>query len=106
MMSFCLFVVDDEDIARKGISLALKKQYQVLDFASAEDAIEALPTHRPDLVLLDIGLPGMSGIEALDHIKKTYPDTLVIMITAYEDVQTVVSAISWALTTTSSNHWT
>jgi DNA-binding NtrC family response regulator len=93
MMSFCLFVVDDEDIARKGISLALKKQYKVHDFASAEDAIEALPTHRPDLVLLDIGLPGMSGIEALDHIKKTYPDTLVIMITAYEDVQTVVSAM-------------
>lgn len=93
MMSFCLFVVDDEDIARKGISLALKKQYQVHDFASAEDAIEALPTHRPDLVLLDIGLPGMSGIEALDHIKKMYPDTLVIMITAYEDVQTVVSAM-------------
>jgi DNA-binding NtrC family response regulator len=93
MMSFCLFVVDDEDIARKGISLALKKQYKVHDFASAEDAIEALPTHRPDLILLDIGLPGMSGIEALDHIKKTYPDTLVIMITAYEDVQTVVSAM-------------
>ncbi len=93
MMSFCLFVVDDEDIARKGISLALKKQYKVHDFASAEDAIEALPKHRPDLVLLDIGLPGMSGIEALDHIKKTYPETLVIMITAYEDVQTVVSAM-------------
>lgn len=93
MMSFCLFVVDDEDIARKGISLALKKQYQVHDFASAEDAIDALPTYKPDLVLLDIGLPGMSGIEALDTIKKTYPDTLVIMITAYEDVQTVVSAM-------------
>jgi DNA-binding NtrC family response regulator len=93
MMPFCLFVVDDEDIARKGISLALKKLYHVHDFASAEDAIEALPTHRPDLVLLDIGLPGMSGIEALDHIKKTVPETLVIMITAYEDVQTVVSAM-------------
>lgn len=93
MMSFCLFVVDDEDIARKGISLALKKQYQVHDFAAAEDAIAALPTYKPDLVLLDIGLPGISGIEALDTIKKTYPDTLVIMITAYEDVQTVVSAM-------------
>ena len=93
MMSFCLFVVDDEDIARKGICLALQKQYQVHDFATAEDALEALPEYRPDLVLLDIGLPGMTGIEALERIKKENADTLVIMITAYEDVQTVVSAM-------------
>jgi DNA-binding NtrC family response regulator len=93
MMSFCLFVVDDEDIARKGICLALQNHYQVHDFASAEDALEAFPKYRPDLVLLDIGLPGMSGIDALEQIKKEFADTLVIMITAYEDVQTVVSAM-------------
>jgi DNA-binding NtrC family response regulator len=93
MMSFSLFVVDDEDIAREGISLALRKLYHVDAFATAEDAFDALADHRPDLILLDIGLPGMSGIAALEQIKKSHPDTLVIMITAYEDVQTVVSAM-------------
>ena len=49
----------------------------------------------PDLILLDIGLPGMSGVEALKQIKSRYPDVIVIMITAYEDVQTVVSAMKY-----------
>ena len=93
MMSFSLFVVDDEDIARQGIALALQKHYQVSSFSTAEDALEAMTSQPPDLILLDIGLPGISGIEALERIKARQPDILVIMITAYEDVQTVVSAM-------------
>ncbi len=93
MMPFSLFIVDDEDIAREGISLALKQHYGVHGFANAEDALAALPEIQPDLILLDIGLPGISGIEALERIKTDYADMLVIMITAYEDVQTVVSAM-------------
>jgi len=50
-------------------------------------------TKLPDLILLDIGLPGMSGIDALQKIKNIYPDILIIMITAYEDVDTVVTAM-------------
>ncbi len=93
MTHFSLFIVDDEEIARAGITLALKKIYNVQGFGTAEDALTALPEKQPDLILLDIGLPGMSGIEALQIIKTDYPDILVIMITAYEDVQTVVSAM-------------
>ncbi|MEJ2662230.1 MAG: response regulator [Desulfobacteraceae bacterium] len=93
MKTFSLFIVDDEEIARAGIALALKKTYNVDGFGTAEDAIAALQEKQPDLILLDIGLPGMSGIEALQIIKTDYPDILVIMITAYEDVQTVVSAM-------------
>jgi DNA-binding NtrC family response regulator len=93
MKNFSLFIVDDEEIARAGITLALKKTYNVYGYGTAEDAIEALRDQQPDLILLDIGLPGMSGIEALHIIKTDFPDTLVIMITAYEDVQTVVSAM-------------
>ena len=47
----------------------------------------------PDLVLLDIGLPGMSGVEALEIIKERHPEVIVVMITAYEDVPTVVSTM-------------
>jgi two-component system response regulator AtoC len=93
MMTFTLFVVDDEDIAREGIALALKKDYKVNGFSNAEAAIDAMGEQIPDLVLLDIGLPGMSGVDALEKIKSLYPDVLVIMITAFEDTQTVVSAM-------------
>jgi DNA-binding NtrC family response regulator len=93
MMPFSLFVVDDEDIAREGISLALKNHYKVQGFCSAEDALAAMKEEQPDLVLLDVGLPGMSGIQALEVIRSDFPQLLVIMITAYEDVHTVVSAM-------------
>jgi DNA-binding NtrC family response regulator len=93
--SFNIFVVDDEQVAREGVSLALKKRYRIKAFATAEDAIEAMYTDLPDLILLDIGLPGMSGIEALQKIKEQYPEILVVMITAFEDVPTVVSAMKY-----------
>ncbi|MGD2271667.1 MAG: sigma-54 dependent transcriptional regulator [Desulfobacterales bacterium] len=93
MIAFSVWIVDDEEVAREGISLVLKKNYQVSAYATAEEAIEAMLSGPPDLVLLDIGLPGMSGIEALVKIKDLYPDIVVIMITAYEDVKTVVSAM-------------
>lgn len=93
MTPYSLFVVDDEDIAREGISLALKQHYNVQGFGTAEDALAAIPAQVPDLILLDIGLPGMSGIAALEKIKEAYPQVLVIMITAFEDVKTVVSAM-------------
>lgn len=93
MISFTIHVVDDEEVARDGISLALKKYYKVKSFPSAEAALEAMMNKPPDLVLLDIGLPGMSGIEALEKIKTLYPEVIVIMITAYEDVTTIVSAM-------------
>ncbi len=93
MISFSIYVVDDEEVARDGISLALKKNYRVRSFPSAEAALEAMLSDTPDLVLLDIGLPGMSGLEALEKIKSLYPEIVVIMITAYEDVTTIVSAM-------------
>ncbi len=62
-------------------------------FSSAEPAIDALEEDPPDLILLDVGLPGINGIEALRQIKSLNPDILVIMITAYEDVDTVISAM-------------
>jgi DNA-binding NtrC family response regulator len=93
MISFSIYVVDDEEVARDGISLALKKNYRVKSFPSAEAALEAMLSDTPDLVLLDIGLPGMSGIEALEKIKNLYPEIVVIMITAYEDITTIVSAM-------------
>jgi len=93
MLDRTIYVVDDEDTIRESVAMALGIDYRVKAFANAESAIDAMKNNTPDLVLLDIGLPGMDGIEALGKIKKLYPDVLVIMITAFEDVQTVISAM-------------
>jgi DNA-binding NtrC family response regulator len=88
-----VLIVDDEPLVREGISLALRKDYRVKAFSSAEDAIESMLSNPPDMVLLDVGLPGMSGIQALDKIKQIHPDVIIIMITAFEDVDTVAAAM-------------
>ena len=93
MTSFSVFVVEDEESVRYGISLALEGKYRVRAFPDAESAIAALGEGAPDLVLMDIGLPGMNGVEALKTMKGICPDLVGLVITAYEDVQTVVSAM-------------
>ena len=94
MTSYSIYIVDDEAVARNGLKLALKKKnYDVAAFETAEAVLKAIDERAPDLVLLDIGLPGMSGVEALEIIKKCHPEVIVVMITAYEDVPTVVSSM-------------
>ncbi len=93
MVRFSLVLIDDEKMIREGISMALASEYDIRTFSSAEEALETIGDFPPDLILLDIGLPGMNGIEALSRIKELYPETLVVMITAYEDVKTVISAM-------------
>jgi DNA-binding NtrC family response regulator len=93
MMNYTVYVVDDEASITQGIKLALEDQYRIHDFADAEKAIVAIERNPPDLVLLDIGLPGINGVDALGEIKARFPDMLVIMITAYEDVDTVIAAM-------------
>ena len=92
-MQYSIYIVDDEQTIREGITMALEADYQVEAFSEAETAIDAIKANPPDLILLDIGLPGMDGIEALQEIKRAYPEILVIMITAYEDIKTVISAM-------------
>ncbi len=93
MIAYTIFVVDDEVSIREGITMALETKYRIKAFPEAEAAIKALKKEAPDLMLLDIGLPGMDGIEALHEIKNIQPDALVIMITAFEDIKTVVSTM-------------
>lgn len=93
MVDFTIFIVDDEQSLAKGIAVSLGSNYIAKPFVTAEEALGEIKRNPPDLVLLDIGLPGMNGIEALGAIKKDFPDIVVIMITAFEDIQTVVSAM-------------
>lgn len=92
-ISYTIYVVDDEETIREGIALHLGREYQIEVFVDAETAVANLHVTAPDLVLLDIGLPGMDGIEALKKFKAYDPTMPVVMITAYEDIETVVAAM-------------
>jgi two-component system response regulator AtoC len=93
MLSYTIYVVDDEETIRDGIALHLGREYRIETFVDAESALREMQVVPPDLILLDIGLPGMDGIEALKRFKEVDPHVEVIMITAYEDIQTVVTAM-------------
>ncbi len=92
MITYSIFVVDDEESIRDAAELGLT-EYRVRTFASGEEAVAAAAEDTPDLVLQDIGLPGMDGVECMERIKRIAPEVLFIMITAYEDVDTVVRAM-------------
>lgn len=93
MIGYRIFVVDDEKTIRDGLVMGLEQDYAVDGFANAEDAVKAMKEGPPDLILLDIGLPGMSGLDAIPVIKEINPDVIVIIITAYEDISTVITAM-------------
>ncbi len=93
MISYSIFIIDDEETLRQGLNMALETDYHVASFSDAESAVKAIIDNPPDLILLDIGLPEMNGIEALEKIKRLHPHIAVIMITAYEDIDTVISAM-------------
>jgi DNA-binding NtrC family response regulator len=90
---YSLFIVDDEDTIRGTLTIALEGRYRLADFPDAESAVAAARVDPPDLVLLDLGLPGMSGIEAIPVFRAIAPEILIVVITAYEDVKSVVSAM-------------
>ena len=93
MSGYSIYIVDDDADMREVLSLTLEAKYQVRTFSTAGSALEAMKDHAPDLVLLDIGLPDMSGVDALRQIKKRIPDVLVIMVTASTDINTAISTM-------------
>src|SRR5688572_19786564 len=63
------------------------------NFRTMEEAIEKIPANVPDVVLSDIGLPGMSGIEGVKILKERYPQLLILMLTVYDDDDRIFDAL-------------
>ncbi|AEA34425.1 response regulator [Hippea maritima] len=79
-----IMVVDDEDAIRLLYEEEFEDEgYEVVSCASGDEAIEKFEQEKPDLVILDIAMPGMSGLDVLAKIKEKSPKTPVIMSTAY-----------------------
>ncbi len=95
-MAFSLLLVDDHKIMRDGIKAILR---QTSDFTVAgetdngTDAVQMAKQLRPDIVLMDIGLQGLNGIEATTEILRYCPDIRVVILSMYDDEHSVVSAI-------------
>jgi DNA-binding NtrC family response regulator len=87
-------VVDDEPMVRKRLQLSLTKEgYEVETYGDGEALLQDLDVAFFDLVLLDVVLPGVHGMEVLRQIKDRHPDTEVIMITGYASIDSAVEAV-------------
>ena len=93
-MAYSLLVVDDEALTLRTISRALREEgYEVFLASSGEEAVEVYAKEKPDLALLDVVLPGIDGIEVLRQIRKQNPAAIVLMMSAYHQVERAVEAM-------------
>ncbi len=91
-----IVLVDDHEVVRLGLKSLLERhpQFEVVGEAgSAREAMEQVAALKPEIVLMDIRLPGTSGIEACEEIVNKYPGTKVIMLTSYAEDEMLFSAI-------------
>jgi DNA-binding NtrC family response regulator len=89
-----ILIVDDDKDLRFNLSCVLKEEgHEVIDVSDGKQALNALAKKAPDLVLLDIKLPGMGGVELLQEIKGKWNNLPIIMLTANSDVKSAVKAM-------------
>lgn len=89
-----ILVVDDEAATRRLMEQTLKKQgYEILTASNGDEGLKKVMDENPDIVLLDIQLPGMDGINVLQKIREINKDSIVIMATAMDDLKVAVNAM-------------
>lgn len=91
-----VLLVDDHKIMRDGIKAILSRAEEFRVIGEAEtgtDAVQFVKTHKTDMVLMDIGLPGLNGVETTAEIVRHSPDCRVVILSMYDDEHSVVSAI-------------
>jgi RNA polymerase sigma factor (sigma-70 family) len=96
-MSITVSIVEDSDKLRETLMRVLNRAEGfrcVSQYANAEDALKDLPQAKPDVVLMDINLPGMNGVECVRQLKKIAPEIQVMMLTVYEDTENIFDALA------------
>ncbi|HEV2436988.1 MAG TPA: response regulator transcription factor [Verrucomicrobiae bacterium] len=96
-MPISVTIVEDNDKLRGTLARVINRADGfrcVSDYANAEDALKDLPQVKPDVVLMDINLPGMNGVECVRQLKQLLPQTQVMMLTVYEDTENIFNALA------------
>jgi len=89
-----ILIVDDEEIIRESLTFILAKEgYRVREAPNGRVALDIIREDGIDLVLTDLEMPEMKGIELLENVSKVSPETLVVIITAYGSIETAISAL-------------
>ena len=95
MISFS--IVDDDKSLRQSIASFVNRSAGfrcVSSYGSGEAALKRLPAERPDVVLMDINMAGMDGIECVERLKAVAPDIQIVMLTVYEDTEKIFKALA------------
>lgn len=91
-----VLVIDDDDDLRYSLKRVLSgRNYNVIEAASGEEGLKMAEQHDPDVILLDNRMGGMSGIEALQHLRGINPNAMIILMTAYGTTQTTIEAMKF-----------
>ena len=96
MRSTKVMIVDDHEVVRMGLRSALEPEDDievVADVGDAQAAMREAEIHRPDVVLMDVRMPGTDGIEACRRLREELPETRVVMLTSYSDEDAVFASI-------------
>ena len=96
-MPIAISIVEDNDKLRATLARVIDRTDGfrcVSDYANAEDALADLPKIKPDVVLMDINLPGLNGVECVRQLKKLLPQIQVMMLTVYEDTENIFNALA------------
>lgn len=91
-----IIICDDQAVVRDGLEMLLTLEKDIEVLATGQDgaeAVELASQHQPDLVLMDLKMPGMNGIEATRQIRAKFPDVKVLVLTTYDDDEWVFDAI-------------
>lgn len=96
-MPITVSIVEDSDQLRGTLVHLINRAEGfkcISQYGNAEDALEGLPKEKPDVVLMDINLPGMNGVECVRKLKQVSPEILPLMLTAYEDTENIFNALA------------
>ncbi len=96
-MPITVSIVEDNEQLRGTLARVLNRAEGfrcVSDYASAEAALEGLPKDKPDVVLMDINLPGMNGVECVRRLNQVLSTTQAVMLTVYEDTENIFNALA------------
>jgi DNA-binding NarL/FixJ family response regulator len=95
-MSIKVAIVDDDKEMRSSLATLVRGAEALLlvgNYANAEIALQEIPRHPPDVVLMDINMPGMAGIECVRRLKQIMPTVQVLMLTVYEDADSLFNSL-------------